>query len=65
MIAQMSFEIMMGLFLAVLIALAISYMLVKSAVVYNSDMALDRLYAFQANQSVVGLESLCRCHRER
>ena len=63
MIAQMSFEMMIGLFLSMLIAFAISYMLVKGTAIYNSDFALDRSYALQANQSIVGLGKLCGCHR--
>lgn len=63
MIAQMNFEMMIGLFLSMLIAFAVCYMLVKGAAIYNSDLALDRSYALQANQSVAGLGKLCGCHR--
>lgn len=59
---QMSFEMMIGLFLSLLIAFSISVMLVKSSGFYNSELNADRSYLVIANQSVSGIQKLCQCY---
>ena len=62
---QTSIEVLVSIFLALLIALSVSFLLAEATPLYYSDLAAGRSYVLISNQSLAGLEGLCGCYKVR